>query len=392
MEKSDLDYIDSIFSTQRIFFSDEFPLISPTDRYGDEILRTRRRKQFLLNEQVNLTNMNFDGLNWDDKKKLWFKDEFNYDVVENINNWKSKGWSWHKCLNKLEQDFYFTSKSIYSDSKYYLLLDRIYLMNEIIDDNIKNPIIVSFNEKRIQIHPGKTRFWCHEYLNLRPTKTLIHIRNEIFKEEMLDFNVVELKNIEEVLELFIPRKDVKREDLIFRFTPTEGEIIKRIDYEIHDATNTPVLRPLDILDKNTNKSVYQHHDNDEKIKSIIHFNKTLHRKKICVYTNSDNLKEYFLDVEINLQNFKLDEFKLDFDVVFVSEKPNDISELNDYKGFAFWIDKDVLENIKVHLYDFLVFTRYDVKQSSTKDGKIKIVNCECKTSKTWTIHDEFLEI
>lgn len=364
MEKSDLDYIDNIFSTQRIFFSDEFPLISPTDRYGDEILRTRRRKQFLFQKPINLTNMNFDGLNWDDEKKMWFKGE----------------------------DSYFTSKNIYSNSKYFGLLDRKYLMNEIIDDNIKNPIIVSFNEKRIQIHPGKTRFWCHDYLNLRPTKTLIHIRNEIFNEEMLDFNVVELKNIEEVLELFIPRKDVKREDLIFRFTPTKKEIKKRIDYEVHDATNTPVLRPLDILDKNTNKSIYQHHDFNQMIRSIVYFNKTLHRKKICVYTNSDNLKEYFLDVEMNLQNFKLDEFKLDFDVVFVSEKPDNISELNDYKGFAFWIDKDVLENIKVHLYDFLVFTRYDVKQSSTKDGKIKIVNCECKTNKTWTIHDEFLEI
>ena len=29
-------------------------------------------------------------------------------------------------------------------------------------------------------------------------------------------------------------------------------------------TDTPILRPLDIVDRNTSKSVYQHHDNDEK--------------------------------------------------------------------------------------------------------------------------------
>ena len=65
-----MDYIDNIFSTQRIFFSDEFPLISPTDRYGDEILRTRKRLEFLLKEPINLTNMNFDELNWDDEMKF----------------------------------------------------------------------------------------------------------------------------------------------------------------------------------------------------------------------------------------------------------------------------------------------------------------------------------
>ena len=67
-----------------------------------------------------------------------------------------------------------------------------------------------------------------------------------------------------------------------------------------------------------------------------------------------------------------DEMTLNFNVVFVSERPNDISNLNGHKGFAL-IDKDVIETIKVHLYDFLVFTRYDVKESQTiKDGKIKL--------------------
>ena len=291
MEQSDLDYIDKIFSTQRIFFSDEFPIISPTNKYGDEILRTRKRQSLLLGKN-NLLKLNFDDLTWDNKRKLW-KNNYNY----------------------------YSSKEIYSMSKYYSILDRKYLMGEIIDDNIKNPIIVSYNEKRVQVTPGKTRFWCHEYLNLRPKKVLIQIRNEVFNEGMFDYNVIELKKIEEVLKLFVPRKDVKYEDLIFRFTPTKSEIRRKINYELHDATDTPILRPLDIVDRNTSKSVYQHHDNDEKMKSIIYFNETLHRDKICVYTNSENIEEYFSDVEYRLRKkfFMSDEMTLNFNVVFVSE-------------------------------------------------------------------------
>ena len=112
-----------------------------------------------------------------------------------------------------------------------------------------------------------------------------------------------------------------------------------------------------------------------------------------MYTNSENIEEYFSDVEYRLRKkfFMSDEMTLNFNVVFV-ERAN-ISNLNGHKDLQFWIDKDVIETIEVHLYDFLVFTRYDVKESrNIKDGKIKIVNCECRTNKTWTIHDEFLEI
>ena len=81
--------------------------------------------------------------------------------------------------------------------------------------------------------------------------------------------------------------------------------------------------------------------------------------------------------------------KFDFDVVKVNEKPKNISELNGNKGFAFWIDKSVLKNIRREIYEFLFFTRKDIKLAETEDGNISVINCRDIGDKKWKIHKEF---
>ena len=81
--------------------------------------------------------------------------------------------------------------------------------------------------------------------------------------------------------------------------------------------------------------------------------------------------------------------KFDFNVVRVNEKPKNISELNGNKGFAFWIDKSVLKNIRREIYEFLFFTRKDVKLAETEDGNISVINCRDIGDKKWKIHKEF---
>ena len=93
------------------------------------------------------------------------------------------------------------------------------------------------------------------------------------------------------------------------------------------------------------------------------------------------------DDRYNFQFHNVDKFN--FDVIVVDEKPEDISELNDNKGFAIWIDKDVIEKIDREIFEFLCFTRRDVKLAETKDGKISVVNCRNTGDKKWTIHKEF---
>jgi hypothetical protein len=135
-------------------------------------------------------------------------------------------------------------------------------------------------------------------------------------------------------------------------------------------------------------------------------------KKLTIYTNSPiNLKEYFAKIRkqlirkakvyLNKENhwgdnrydfiFK-DVNKFDFDVVVVDKKPNNISELNGNKGFAIWIDKDMVEKTNREIFEFLCFTRRDVKLAETKDGKISVVNCrDINSNIKWVIHEEFLK-
>jgi len=122
---------------------------------------------------------------------------------------------------------------------------------------------------------------------------------------------------------------------------------------------------------------------------------TLFEKKLTIYTDSKiNVKKYFMNIRnklidnanlylkeennwgddrYNFQFHNVDKFN--FDVIVVDRKPENVSELNDNKGFAIWIDKDVIEKIDREIFEFLCFTRKDVKLAETKDGKISVVNC-----------------
>ena len=124
-------------------------------------------------------------------------------------------------------------------------------------------------------------------------------------------------------------------------------------------------------------------------------------KKLTIYTDSkDDVGSYFNLIRKKLirsaelfsrqRKYKfyfdnVDKFK--FDVVVVDSKPKNISELNDNKGFAIWIDKSILNDINREIYEFTFFTRKDVKLAETEDGKISITNCRYKGSEKWNINN-----
>jgi len=124
----------------------------------------------------------------------------------------------------------------------------------------------------------------------------------------------------------------------------------------------------------------------------------LFEKKLTIYTDSNtDVKSYFKNIQKYLLQKANEQLlfvtnkheQFDFDVVVVDKKPDNISKLNSSKGFAIWIDKDILGSITRDIYEFLVFTRKDVKLAETKDGKISVVNCRNTGDKKWTIHKEF---
>ena len=137
----------------------------------------------------------------------------------------------------------------------------------------------------------------------------------------------------------------------------------------------------------------------------------LFEKQLTIYTNSDdNVKEHLYEQRNKLKNevrklqqifkrrndipntYKLNADKpFTFDVVVVDEKPKNISELNENKGFAIWLDKSIISDFNREIYELLFFTRVDVKLAKTKDGKIEVINCGCSNKKEWIIPENYIK-
>ena len=84
--------------------------------------------------------------------------------------------------------------------------------------------------------------------------------------------------------------------------------------------------------------------------------------------------------------------EFNFVVKHVPKKPKNISQYNGNKGFAIWIDNDRVNDITREIYEFLYYTRWDVKLAETEDGKISVVNCSTSKTKKWIISENFLDV
>ena len=105
-----------------------------------------------------------------------------------------------------------------------------------------------------------------------------------------------------------------------------------------------------------------------------------------------------LDVDV-LKNNLFDEYRFDLNDKYIEIK-NDFSKIvktNDYKGYAIWIDKDVVRNMDREVFEFLYLVRNDIAITKTKNNKVAIINCEHEDWKTnelnsksiWIIEDSF---
>lgn len=242
---------------------------------------------------------------------------------------------------------------------------------------------------------------------------------------MFTQNMKEIKSTNELLSYWKPRNssatNLSYEFILSTAEPTldvERQMFMRSKY--HISTDCSVFKLWRLVDIDTigvsgsvsgvdklHTSRYMNYVNEsgKELADIIF------EKKLTIYTNSSiDVKSYFLNIRkelINKAKFtsdksshqyskfdyffnKMDNF--DFDVVVVDKKPNNISELNGNKGFAIWIDKDMIEKTNREIFEFLCFTRRDVKLAETKDGKISVVNCrDIDSNVKWEIHEEFLK-
>ena len=315
-----------------------------------------------------------------------------------------------------------------------------YICQEVIADNIFNPIHVSLKSRSkretynlssldyskndnkrtliVTIHPGHTRMFASSFLKKNLTNSLIYVNKKNYYENMLKGDLEEITNINQLFPLWKPYKKVNTDLLYFNFKLDKKSAIsndllpitlhgplKNCSNKYHRETDSFVLKvwQLHYIDKTHREDMLHTREYLQEIyNSSWNISKILFEKKLTIYTNSkEDVKNYFLDIRKNLINtakmHMSEEYfckvnikkHFDFDVVVVEDKPNDISKLNENKGFAIWIDKSILKDINREIYEFVVFTRHDIKLSETEDGKISITNCKNIGDKKWIIHKEF---
>lgn len=302
--------------------------------------------------------------------------------------------------------------------------NKRYVIQEVLEERICNPIHVSFKPMisesgyRMAIHPGHTRYESSVFLKKNLKKGFYYIRKKYYNNDEIFKGLKEMKSFEDIMQYWTERPLTKKEQAIkgdsnicnfinlqqdangkLRKTKyhieTECFILKLWNWYSPTIKNVPyknllAAQRIDLL--HTSRYLDFIRESSKDITNI------LFEKKLTIYTNSKtdvkshfkNIQDYLLQKANEQLLFVTNKHKqFDFDVVVVDKKPNDISKLNKNKGFAIWIDKDILGDIKRDIHEFLVFTRKDIKLSETEDKKISVVNCRNTGNKKWTIHKEF---
>ena len=230
-------------------------------------------------------------------------------------------------------------------------------------------------------------------------------------------NFLEIKNIEEAYKYWKPSVKADRENLSFDFLSPKYFHMEERGFKngtkYHKQTKCNILKLWELNDMSTiNKSIGKTKgDNllhtqsyiDKFFDSSDEIADIMFEKKLTIYTNSEkDVKLHFNNIRNELINYAKELMKkrsnkyyfdnlkhFDFDIVVVDKKPSDISKLNENKGFAIWIDKNILFDIKREIYEFTFFTRKNIKLAETLDGKISVVNCRYTGNEKWNINKEF---
>ena len=301
---------------------------------------------------------------------------------------------------------------------------RRYIVQELVDNNFHNPTHHSFiihNGKQIDFdnlkfdeefqmvtHPGHTRFESSCFLKKNLNKAFIYVNKDEYYDGYFKQDLLEIKNIEETYKYWKPSVETDSKNLLFDFLSPKYFHMEDRGFKngtkYHKQTKCNILKLWELNDKikgdnllHTQSYIDKFFDSSDEIADI------MFEKKLTIYTNSnEDVKLYFKNLRNKLINYAkgimkkrnnkyyFDNLKyFDFDVVVVDKKPSDISKLNQNKGFAIWIDKDILFDIKREIYEFTFFTRKNIKLAETLDGKISVVNCRYRGNEKWNINKEF---
>ena len=307
--------------------------------------------------------------------------------------------------------------------------NKRFVIQEVVEEKICNPIHASFkpndfgldvygNLHKTAIHPGHTRYESSVFLKKNLKKGFFYIRKKYYNNDEIFKGLKEMKSFEDIMQHWTERPLTKEEQEIrgdsnmcnfIHLMSDVNDKLRKTKY--HDETECYILKLWNWYSTTIDDIPYEKLLAAQRI-DLLHTSRyldyiresskditnILFEKKLTIYTDSNtDVKSYFKNIQKYLLQKANEQLlfvtnkheQFDFDVVVVDKKPDNISKLNNNKGFAIWIDKDILGSITRDIYEFLVFTRKDIKLAETKDGKISVVNCRNTGDKKWTIHKEF---
>lgn len=381
-----------------------------------------KESQELLDEFFNEHKLFFcDDVSW----KIYKKDNLETRLIYLF----SKFGFFETSLKELD-DEYIDKQAFYKrgDNPDYHENKR-FVIQEVIEEKICNPIHISFkpndfgvdiyeNLHKTAIHPGHTRYESSVFLKKNLKKGFFYIRKKYYNNDEIFKGLKEMKSFEDIMQHWTERPLTKEEQEIrgdsnmcnfIHLMSDVNDKLRKTKY--HDETECYILKLWNWYSTTIDDIPYEKLLAAQRI-DLLHTSRyldyiresskditnILFEKKLTIYTDSNtDVKSYFKNIQKYLLQKANEQLlfvtnkheQFDFDVVVVDKKPDNISKLNNNKGFAVWIDKDILDDITRDIYEFLVFTRKDIKLAETKDGKISVVNCRNTGDKKWTIHKEF---
>ena len=433
IKQSEIDFIESIFQDQDFYHSTDIPF---SWHYVDNGLMDINTN---LHLRASMMYSSF-GFFMDTIREARDKDYLLYDNVVNGPD---------QCFFH-RQRRYMIQQYLDNDGEFD---GPIHISIKPKNDNLTNDDLFStdtksiWNNFKIVTHPGHTRLESAAYLQSPIKNAIVTIKKEYDYGEFLArfrriknpqdiksfWKLPTHKNLYEKLgydetgnpsNKLLPPKSELEYNMVFKMErhnlprgnkyheSTECVVLKLwelnasyLGFRLGDILNAPVKK------YNITKNNNYLHEVWESSKDI---SKVVMEKNLCIYTNSDlDVNEYLLKHRRALWRYVIklktkfnkqgitepgpDNYvpksvgEFEFDVVVVDKKPKDISKLNDNKGFAIWIDKSRVADIKREIYELLFFARRDIKKAKTSDEKIEVINCNTKETKEWIIPEEYFK-
>jgi hypothetical protein len=326
------------------------------------------------------------------------------------------------CDNLPWKLFNFENSKAQKENNYHTRIEYLFSENGFFNETYKekNPkYIIQERQKHLDycFFHRQTRFESSCFLRKNLDKAFLYVNKDEYFDGYFKQNFLEIKNIEEAYKYWKPSVKADRENLSFDFLSPKYFHMEERGFKngtkYHKQTKCNILKLWELNDMSTiNKSIGKTKgDNllhtqsyiDKFFDSSDEIADIMFEKKLTIYTNSEkDVKLHFNNIRNELINYAKELMKkrsnkyyfdnlkhFDFDIVVVDKKPSDISKLNENKGFAIWIDKNILFDIKREIYEFTFFTRKNIKLAETLDGKISVVNCRYTGNEKWNINKEF---